>query len=202
MVFIEEKSHHIMKKLKGDDLMVTQEKIADLVLKLRRNTDEAEQFDYYIEDIVKGCKKEVLLSVLKSVVPSVEHNLSTPFRIREYISDEVDIVRGYVEEARSIIESDYQYKAKRKSNIPRYIEDKIRKYCKYQHEAYKLNDDILHWLYRNNYHSAMNDMLIDVGLSGDSDSFINFLNGIPDECGNSIDDFKNDNSNISYEDFY
>ena len=47
----------------------------------------------------------------------------------------------------------------------------------------------------------MVDMLIDSGQSGNADDFIKFLNGKPDEYGQVIDDFYNDNSEIDISDY-
>lgn len=47
----------------------------------------------------------------------------------------------------------------------------------------------------------MIDMLIDTGLTGNSDDFISFLNGEPDEYGQVIDNFYKDNSQIDESDY-
>lgn len=88
-----------------------------------------------------------------------------------------------------------------KKPIPKSIEDKIRKYAEYQRKANKLDDEIRNWLHKNNYDRAMVDMLIDSGQSGNADDFIEFLNGKPDEYGQIIDDFYNDNSEIDISDY-
>ncbi len=85
--------------------------------------------------------------------------------------------------------------------IPKSVEDKIRRYAEYQRKANKLDDEIRHWLYKNNYDRAIVDMLIDSGQSGCADGFIEFLNGKPDEYGQVIDNFYNDNSKIDEVDY-
>lgn len=85
--------------------------------------------------------------------------------------------------------------------IPKSIEDKIRKYAEYQRKANKLDDEIRHWLYKNNYDRSMVDMLIDTGQSGNANDFIEFLNGEPDEYGQVINNFYNDNSKVDESDY-
>jgi hypothetical protein len=48
----------------------------------------------------------------------------------------------------------------------------------------------------------MIDMLIDTGQSGDADGFISFLNGEPNEYGQVIDAFYNDNSQMDESDYF
>ena len=84
-----------------------------------------------------------------------------------------------------------------KKPIPKSIENKIRSYGEYQRKANVLNNEIRHWLYKNNYDRAMVDMLIDSGQSGDVSGFISFLNGEND----INDDFYNDNSDIDESDY-
>ena len=88
-----------------------------------------------------------------------------------------------------------------KKPIPKSIENKIRSYTEYQKKANRLDNEIRHWFYKNNYDRAMVDMLIDSGQSGDAEGFIDFLNGSPDRCGQVIDDFYNDNSEIDEYDY-
>lgn len=74
--------------------------------------------------------------------------------------------------------------------IPKSIENKIRNCAKYYAIANQENNEILEWLFKNNYNEAMNDMLIDTCQYGnDPEGFIAFLNGEPDEYGRMIDDF-------------
>lgn len=88
-----------------------------------------------------------------------------------------------------------------KKPIPKSIENDIRRYVAFQKKANEVDNKIRRWLYENNYDSAMIDMLIDSGIDGDADTFINFLNGEVDECGHTIDDFYNDNSMLDEEDY-
>ena len=67
-----------------------------------------------------------------------------------------------------------------KNPIPKSIENKIRDYVKHEQKAKELDNEIRHWLYKNNYDRALVDMLIDSGQSGEADDLINFLNGEPD----------------------
>lgn len=84
-----------------------------------------------------------------------------------------------------------------KKPIPKSIENKIRNYVKYQQKANTLDDEIRHWLYKNNYDRALIDLLIDVGQSGDANALINFLNGEENIYGFTIDELYNDNSEIN-----
>ena len=85
--------------------------------------------------------------------------------------------------------------------IPSSIEKTIRDYVKFQKKANEADNKIRHWLYKNNYDSAMIDMLIDSGISGEADLIINFLNGDEDDYGKTIDDFYNDNTSMDEEDY-
>lgn len=85
--------------------------------------------------------------------------------------------------------------------IPKSIEGKIKKFCELQVKANKLDDEIRHWLYKNNYDGAIVDMLIDSGVSGDPYGLITFLNGEPNEYGQTIESFQNDNSLIDETDY-
>jgi hypothetical protein len=89
-----------------------------------------------------------------------------------------------------------------KKPIPKNIENKIKKYAEYQIKASNLDNEIRHWLFKNNYDRAMIDMLIDTGQSGDADGFISFLNGEPNEYGQVIDSFYNDNSQMDESDYF
>ena len=88
-----------------------------------------------------------------------------------------------------------------KKPIPKSIENKIKKYAEYQRKANQIDDEIRHWLYKNNYDRAMVDMLIDSGQSGNADAFISFLNGKSDIYGQVVDDFYNDNSEMDESDY-
>lgn len=88
-----------------------------------------------------------------------------------------------------------------KKPIPKSMENKIKSYAEHQRKANRLDDEIRHWLYKNNYDRAMVDMLIDSGQSGNADDFIKFLNGEPDEYGQVVDDFYNDNSKMDESDY-
>lgn len=86
-------------------------------------------------------------------------------------------------------------------SIPKSIKEKIKEYCSLQTRANKLENEIRHWLYKNNYDGVLVDMLLDSGNSGDPYGIINFLNGIPDEYGQTIKSFRKDNSMIDEVDY-
>lgn len=88
-----------------------------------------------------------------------------------------------------------------KKPIPKSIENKIRDYVKHQQKAIELDNELRHWLYKNNYDRALVDMLIDVGQNGEAESLIEFMNGEPDINGYTVDNFYNDNSDIDEEDY-
>ena len=88
-----------------------------------------------------------------------------------------------------------------KKSIPKSIENKIRDYVRHQQKAIELDNELRHWLYKNNYDRALVDMLIDVGQSGETESLIEFMNGEPDINGYTVDNFYNDNSDIDEEDY-
>lgn len=77
-----------------------------------------------------------------------------------------------------------------------------KKYAEHQRKASELDDEIRHWLFKNDYDRAMVDMLIDTGLTGNADGFISFLNGEPDEYSQVIDNFYNNNSQIDESDYF
>lgn len=88
-----------------------------------------------------------------------------------------------------------------KKSIPKSIENKIRDYVKHQQKAIELDNELRHWLYKNNYDRALVDMLIDVGQSGEAECLIEFMNGEPNINGYTVDNFYNDNSDIDEEDY-
>lgn len=88
-----------------------------------------------------------------------------------------------------------------KKPIPKGIENKIKSYAEHQRKANWLDNEIRHWLYKNNYDTIIVDMLIDSGQSGNADKLIEFLNGEPDKYGQVIDDFYNDNSKMDESDY-
>ena len=49
--------------------------IAELVLLLKKNLDEAEQFEVFIDGLIRNCNKEYLLKILPQMCDSVEYNL-------------------------------------------------------------------------------------------------------------------------------
>ena len=52
-----------------------QREIAELVLTLKRNLDEAEQFEVYIDNLIRHCDKEYLLRLLYELCDPVEDNI-------------------------------------------------------------------------------------------------------------------------------
>ena len=55
--------------------MATRAEIAELVINLSENMDEAEQFSYYVADIIRHCEKKFLISLLEDLTYSVRYNL-------------------------------------------------------------------------------------------------------------------------------
>lgn len=53
----------------------SQREIAELVLLLKKNLDEAEQFEVFIDGLIRNCKKEYLLKILPQICGAVEDNL-------------------------------------------------------------------------------------------------------------------------------
>ena len=55
--------------------MATRAEIAELVINLSENMDEAEQFSYHIPDIIRHCEKKFLISLLEDLTHSVRYNI-------------------------------------------------------------------------------------------------------------------------------
>ena len=55
--------------------MATRAEIAELVINLSENMDEAEQFVYHVPDIIRHCEKKFLISLLGELKESVEANI-------------------------------------------------------------------------------------------------------------------------------
>lgn len=55
--------------------MATRAEIAELVINLSENMDEAEQFTYHVPDIIRHCEKKFLISLLEELKESVESNI-------------------------------------------------------------------------------------------------------------------------------
>lgn len=55
--------------------MATRAEIAELVINLSENMDEAEQFIDYVSDIIRHCEKKFLISLLENMKESVEFNI-------------------------------------------------------------------------------------------------------------------------------
>ncbi len=64
--------------------------IAELVLTLKRNLDEAEQFEVYINDLIRHCDKEYLLRLLYELCDPVEDNIEKFESGRIYESNIMD----------------------------------------------------------------------------------------------------------------
>lgn len=67
-----------------------QREIAELVLTLKRNLDEAEQFEVYINDLIRHCDKEYLLRLLYELCDPVEDNIEKFESGRIYESNIMD----------------------------------------------------------------------------------------------------------------
>jgi hypothetical protein len=55
--------------------MATRAEVAELVINLSENMDEAEQFIDYVPDIIRHCEKKFLISLLENMKESVEFNI-------------------------------------------------------------------------------------------------------------------------------
>jgi hypothetical protein len=64
--------------------------LAELVIQLKRNLDEAEQFEVYINDLIRHCDKDYLLKLLLELCDSVEYNIEKFESGKIYESDIVD----------------------------------------------------------------------------------------------------------------
>jgi peptide methionine sulfoxide reductase MsrA len=67
-----------------------QHEIAELVLTLKRNLDEAEQFEVYIDNLIRHCDKEYLLRLLYELCDPVEDNIEKFESGRIYESNIMD----------------------------------------------------------------------------------------------------------------
>lgn len=67
-----------------------QNEIAELVLTLKRNLDEAEQFEVYIDNLIRHCDKEYLLRLLYELCSPVEDNIEKFESGRIYDSNIMD----------------------------------------------------------------------------------------------------------------
>ena len=67
-----------------------QNEIAELVLTLKRNLDEAEQFEVYIDNLIRHCDKEYLLRLLYELCDPVEGNIEKFESGRIYESNIMD----------------------------------------------------------------------------------------------------------------
>ena len=64
--------------------------LAELVIKLKRNLDEAEQFEVYINSLIRHCDKEYLLRLLYELCDPVEDNIEKFESGRIYESNIMD----------------------------------------------------------------------------------------------------------------
>ena len=64
--------------------------LAELVIRLKRNLDEAEQFECYINQLIRHCDKEYLLRLLYELCSPVEANIEKFESGRIYESNIVD----------------------------------------------------------------------------------------------------------------
>ncbi len=55
--------------------MATRKEVAELVINISENLDEAEQFIAYIPDIIRHCEKSFLISILGDLKESLESNI-------------------------------------------------------------------------------------------------------------------------------
>ena len=64
--------------------------LAELAIRLKNNLDEAEQFECYINQLIKHCDKEYLLRLLYELCSPVEDNIEKFESGRIYESNIVD----------------------------------------------------------------------------------------------------------------
>lgn len=64
--------------------------LAELAIRLKRNLDEAEQFECYINQLIKHCDKDYLLRLLYELCSPVEDNIEKFESGRIYESNIVD----------------------------------------------------------------------------------------------------------------
>ena len=55
--------------------MPNRSEVAELVIKLSENLDEAEQFSFLIPEIIRHCEKKFLISILREISDSVKENI-------------------------------------------------------------------------------------------------------------------------------
>lgn len=80
-----------------------QYEIAELVLTLKRNLDEAEQFEVYIDNLIRHCDKEYLLRLLYELCGPVEDNIEKFESGKIYesnIMDDPDELKQIIKEIR------------------------------------------------------------------------------------------------------
>ena len=80
--------------------------LANLVIQLKRNLDEAEQFEVYIDNLIKHCDKEYLLRLLYELCDPVEDNIEKFESGRIYesnITDDPEELKQIIKEIREEI---------------------------------------------------------------------------------------------------
>ena len=60
--------------------MATRAEVAELVINLSENMDEAEQFTYHVPDIIRHCEKKFLITLLEDLSYSVRYNMDNGFK--------------------------------------------------------------------------------------------------------------------------
>lgn len=70
--------------------------LAEIVIKLKHNVDEAEQFSDYIDHLIRHCDNSFLSFLAKSMVDSVEFNLTTHTCFKENITDDPTELRDLI----------------------------------------------------------------------------------------------------------
>ena len=68
--------------------MSNRSEVAELVIKLSENLDEAEQFSFLIPEIIRHCEKKFLISILEELSDSVKENIDNGNRHQLMHSDE------------------------------------------------------------------------------------------------------------------
>ena len=85
----------------------SRKEIADIVLRLKNNLDESEQFENYVNELIRHCEKSYLLSIIPCLCESVEYNLELYNRgyiEKSCICDCPDKLEEFIKEIREEIE--------------------------------------------------------------------------------------------------
>lgn len=79
----------ILCKQCASNLVIPDYDVIDIIKDLRRNIDEAEQFEGYIDNFIRNCSREALVFTAKLLAESVKDNMETPY-LQENLNDTVE----------------------------------------------------------------------------------------------------------------